>query len=149
MLDREKNQNPPVAIFEPGAILMYLAEKSGKLMPKIQSDKFEVLQWLLFENSKIGPIFGNSKHFMNHATESSPYAVKRFNNECKRICSIIDSQLDENEFLAGDYSIADIAAFPWIKDYEKIGIAEDDIPNICSWLERIGERESTQTGWDA
>jgi GST-like protein len=128
---------------------MYLAEKSGQFMPKLQAEKFEVLQWLLFENSKIGPIFGNTKHFMFHATESVPYAVKRFNSETKRICSIIEKQLGENKFLAGEYSIADMAAFPWIKDYERLGIAEDDIPNICNWLERINKRKATQAGWES
>lgn len=149
ILDREKSQNPPIAIFEPSAILMYLAEKSGQFMPKQQSERFEVLQWLLFENSKIGPIFGNTKHFMFHATESVPYALKRFNNETRRICSIIEKQLGESKFLAGEYSIADMAAYPWIKDYERLGIPEDEIPNICNWLERLGKRKATQAGWES
>ncbi len=149
ILDREKSHNPLIAIFEPSAILMYLAEKSGQFMPKGQSEKFDVLQWLLFENSKIGPIFGNTKHFMFHATESVPYAVKRFNHETKRICSIIEKQLGENKFLAGEYSIADMAAYPWMKDFERFGIDEKEIPNICDWLERINKRQATQTGWEA
>lgn len=150
ILDRSKPAaDDLVAIFEPSAILMYLAEKTGQFMPKIGSEKFDVLQWLLFENSKIGPIFGNSKHFMFNATENVPYAVKRFNNETKRICSIIEKQLTDNKFLAGEYSIADMAAFPWIKEFEKLGIDEDEIPNICDWLERLNKRKATQTGWDA
>jgi len=149
ILDREKAQNSPVAIFEPSAILMYLAEKSGQFMPRQAIEKFEVLQWLLFENSKIAPTFGNTKHFMFHATESVPYAVKRFNSETKRICSIIEKQLGENKYLAGEYSIADIAAFPWIKDFERLGIDEENIPHICDWLDRIGKRKSTQSGWEA
>ncbi len=149
ILDREKSESTPVAIFEPSAILMYLAEKSGQLMPKPQSERFEVLQWLLFESSKIAPTFGNTKHFLFHATESVPYAVKRFNNETKRICSIIEKQLGENKFLAGEYSIADIAAYPWIKDYERLGITEEEIPNICSWLDRLSKRKATQAGWES
>lgn len=149
ILDREAPQGAPIAIFEPSAILMYLAEKSGQFMPKVPAEKFEVLQWLLFENSKIGPIFGNNKHFMFHATETVPYAVKRFNNETKRICSIIEKQLGENKFLAGEYSIADMAAYPWIKDYERLGIPEDEIPNICGWLDRLNQRKATQAGWDS
>lgn len=149
ILDRDKDKSSPIAIFEPSAILMYLAEKSGQLMPKQPAERFEVLQWLLFENSKIGPIFGNTKHFMFHATETVPYAVKRFNNETKRICSIIENQLGENNFLAGDYSIADIAAYPWIKEYERLGVAEEEIPNICAWLTRISQRKATQAGWES
>lgn len=150
MLDREHAEPvPPVAVFEPGAILMYLAEKSGQFMPQSPLEKFEVLQWLLFENSKLGPAFGNSKHFMFHATESSPYAVKRFSHETKRICSIIEQQLADNNFLAGEYSIADIAAFPWLKDFERLGITEEEVPNICSWIERLGNRKAMQVGWEA
>lgn len=149
ILDRSKSQDPPVAIFEPSAILMYLAEKSGQFMPKLQAERFEVLQWLLFENSKIGPIFGNTKHFMFHATESVPYALERFNNETKRICSIIEKQLGENKFLAGEYSIADIAAYPWIKDYERFGIPEGEIPNICDWLTRLNKRKAMHLGWES
>jgi len=149
ILDRSKMQDSPIAIFEPSAILMYLAEKSGQFMPKKEAERFEVLQWLLFENSKIGPIFGNTKHFMFHATESVPYALKRFNNETKRICSIIEKQLGENKFLAGEYSIADIAAYPWIKDYERFGITENEIPNICNWLSRLNKRKATQAGWES
>ncbi len=148
ILDRDKAKKDPIAIFEPSAILMYLAEKSGQFMPKQPAERFEVLQWLLFENSKIGPIFGNNKHFMFHA-ESIPYAVKRFNSETKRVCSIIEKQLGENKFLAGEYSIADIAAFPWLKDYERFGVEEEDIPNICEWVERLGKRKATQAGWES
>lgn len=149
ILDREKPQSPPVAIFEPSAILMYLAEKSGQFMPKMLAERFEVLQWLLFENSKIGPVFGNNKHFTLHATESVPYAVKRFSSETKRLCSIIDKQLGENQFLAGEYSIADIAAYAWIKDYERLGIHPDEIPHICDWLDRLNKRKATQAGWES
>lgn len=149
ILDREGPDNKPFVIFEPGAILMYLAEKSGKFMPKNNSERFDVLQWLLFENSKIGPTLGNTKHFMYHAPEEVPYAVKRFNNEAKRIFSIIENQLSENEFLAGEYSIADIATFPWVKEYERYGISADQIPNMCQWLEKIIERQAVNRGLEA
>lgn len=148
ILDRKQEGEAPVAIFEPSAILMYLAEKSGQFMPKDSSERFDVLQWLLFENSKIGPVFGNTKHFMFHATESVPYAVKRFNSETKRICSIIEKQLADNKYLAGEYSIADMAAFPWLKDFDRLGVSEDEIPGICDWVGRITQRKATQNGWD-
>ncbi|MEO8401975.1 MAG: glutathione binding-like protein [Gammaproteobacteria bacterium] len=149
ILDREGPNEKPFVIFEPGAILMYLAEKSGKLLPTKNSERFDVLQWLLFENSKIGPTLGNTKHFMYHAPEEVPYAVKRFNNEAKRIFSIIENQLSENDFLAGEYSIADIATFPWVRDFERYGISADQIPNMCDWLARVGDRKAVSKGFDA
>ena len=149
ILDRKGPNNEPFVIFEPGAILMYLAEKSGKLMPEKNTEKFDVLQWLLFENSKIGPTLGNTKHFMYHAPEEVPYAVKRFNNEAKRIFTIIEAQLGENDFLAGDYSIADIATYPWVRDYERYGMTADQIPNLCKWLDRIVERKAVNKGIEA
>lgn len=149
ILDRNGPNKKPLVIFEPGAILVYLAEKSGKFMPEKHAERFDVLQWLLFENSKIGPTLGNTKHFKYHAPEEVPYAVKRFNNEAKRIFSILEKQLAENDFLAGDYSIADIATFPWVKEYERYGIEEEDIPSLCAWLERINTRKAVEKGLDA
>lgn len=149
ILDREGLESKPLVIFEPGAILMYLAEKSGRLIPKNHSERLDVLQWLLFENSKIGPTLGNTKHFMYHAPEEVPYAVKRFNNEAKRVFSIIEKQLSENNFLAGEYSIADIAAFPWVKEYERYGIVADQIPHLCAWLEKLTKRKAVNKGLEA
>lgn len=149
ILDREGPGEKPLAIFESGAILLYLAEKSGQLMPKNSLEKIEVLQWLLFENSKIGPTLGHTKHFMYHAPEEVPYAVKRFNNETKRIFSIIEKQLSDNPYLAGSYSIADIATFPWLKDYERYGITHEQIPNICAWIKKINERRAISKGLEA
>lgn len=149
ILDREGPDNKPVVIFEPGAILMYLAEKSGQLIPKNGSARLDVLQWLLFENSKIGPTLGNTKHFLYHAPEEVPYAVKRFNNEAKRVYSIIENQLSENDFLAGDYSIADIATYPWVKEFDRYGMTEDQIPNVLQWLDRINERKAVNKGLEA
>jgi GST-like protein len=146
ILDREGPDNKPLVIFEPGAILMYLAEKSGQLMPEKSAERFDVLQWLLFENSKIGPTLGNTKHFMYHAPEELPYAVKRFNNEAKRIFSIIDKQLGENEYLAGSYSIADIATFPWVHEFERYNISAEQIPNVCQWIDRLNARSAVGKG---
>ncbi len=149
ILDRDGPNNKPLVIFEPGAILMYLAEKSGLLIPKKHTERFDVLQWLLFESSKIGPILGNTKHFMYHAPEEVPYALKRFNNEAKRIFNIIENQLEENDYIAGDYSIADIATFPWVREFERYSMSADQIPNICKWLERITERKAVNKGLEA
>lgn len=149
ILDREGPDDKPLVIFEPGAILMYLAEKSKKLMPQSSSEKFDVLQWLLFESSKIGPILGNTKHFMFHAPEEIPYARKRFNNEAKRIFSIVENQLAENDYMAGDYSIADIATFPWFREHERYGMSSESIPNISGWLQRMLERKAVHSGMEA
>lgn len=149
ILDREGPDKKPLVIFEPGAILMYLAEKSGQFMPKKSAERFDVLQWLLFENSKIGPTLGNTKHFMYHAPEDLPYAVKRFNNEAKRIFSIVEKQLTENEYLAGEYSIADIATFPWVREFERYGMSADQIPNMCAWMDRVNERKAVNKGLEA
>lgn len=149
ILDREGPQDKPLVIFEPGAILMYLAEKSGKLIPKNTARRFDVLQWLLFENSKIGPTLGNTKHFLYHAPEQVPYAVKRFNSETKRIFTIIEKQLSENDFLAEEYSIADIAAFPWVKEHERYDISSSDIPNTLRWLQTLTDRQAVNKGMEA
>jgi GST-like protein len=149
ILDRDGPDQKPVVIFEPGAILMYLAEKSGQFFPKKLLERLDVLQWLLFESSKIGPTLGNTKHFMYHAPEEVPYAVKRFNNEAKRIFTIIENQLAENDFIAGEYSIADIAMFPWVREFDRYTINETHIPNICEWLKRVTDREAVNKGWDA
>jgi GST-like protein len=149
ILDREGPEEKPFVIFEAAAILMYLAEKSGKFMPKQSSAKFDVIQWLLFENSKIGPTLGNTKHFMYHAPEEVTYAVKRFNNEARRVFTIIEKQLSENDFFASEYSIADIATYPWIKEYERYGINSEQVPGICAWLERLSNRKAIHRGFDA
>ncbi len=149
ILDRKGPNDEPLVIFEPSAILMYLAEKSGKLMPEKSSEKFNVLQWLLFENSKIGPTLGNTKHFMYHAPEEVPYAVKRFNNEARRIFSIIEKQLTENDFIAGEYSIADIATFPWVKEYERYGMMSEQVPHICNWLNKVSDRKAVKKGLES
>ena len=149
ILDREGPQNKSFVIFESGAILMYLAEKSRKLMPENSVDRFDVIQWLLFENSKIGPVLGNSKHFMFHAPEEVPYAVKRFNNETKRIFSILETQLTENDYLASEYSIADIATYTWVREYERYGMTAEQVPNLCAWVDRIGSRTAVNKGFAA
>jgi GST-like protein len=149
ILDRNGPNKRPFVIFEAGAILLYLAEKCGKFYPSNSTEKFDVLQWLLFENSKIGPTLGNTKHFMYHAPEPIPYAVKRFNNEAKRIFNIIEDQLGENEFLAGSYSVADIATFPWVKEYERYNVAPETIPNLSLWIDKIQKRKAVIKGLEA
>lgn len=149
IIDRDGPEKQPLVIFESGAILIYLAEKSGKLIPQKGREKYEVLQWLLFENARIGPTLGNTKHFMYHAPEEASYAVKRFNNDAKRLFSILEKQLSENAYLAGEYSIADIATYPWVKEYERYNIDREQVPNLCAWLNKIESRPSVMNGLEA
>jgi GST-like protein len=149
LVDRDGPDNKPFVIFEPSAILLYLAEKSGQFLPENAAGKFDVLQWLLFENSKIGPTLGNTKHFMYHAPEEVPYAVKRFNNEAKRVFAIIEKQLSESDFMTSDYSIADIATFPWVKEYERYGLTKEQIPHTAAWLDKITARNAVHRGLEA
>lgn len=149
ILDREGPDNKPLVIFEPSAILIYLAEKSGQLIPEIRSEKFDVLQWLLFENSKIGPTLGQTKHFMYHAPEEVPYALKRFNTEARRVFSIVEKQLSENEFIAGDYSIADIATYPWVREFDRYGMTAEQLPHLTAWLGRLNDRKAVTKGLEA
>ena len=146
LLDREGPAKQPVVIFETTAILIYLAEKSGKLLPTEALDRLQVLQWLFFESSKIAPTLSHTKHFMYHAPEEVPYAVKRFNTETKRVFSLIEQQLGENEFIAGDYSIADVATFPWLREFTRYGLNAEQVPNISQWVDRLNSRESIVKG---
>lgn len=149
ILDRDGPEKKPLVIFEPSAILMYLSEKSGKLMPKNHLERLDALQWLLFENSKIGPTLSNTKHFMFHAPLDENYAKKRFNNEARRVFMILEKQLEENNYLAGEYSIADIATFPWVKEYERYQLTAEEVPNLCDWISRIEQREAINKGLEA
>ncbi len=129
-------------IFESGAILMYLAEKSGLYMPKSKIQYYQVLQWLMWQIGGLGPMMGQAGHFRNAASEEVPYAKSRYMNETHRLLGVLDKQLEKDDFIAGEYSIADIACYPWIfaasQDY--LGIDMSQYPNINTWSQRIGNR---------
>jgi len=134
-------------LFESGAILLYLAGKTGKLLPRSDRDRYEVLQWVMFQMGTVGPMLGQANHFRQYAPEKVPYAIDRYSNEARRIYGVIDKRLSHSEWLGcGEYSIADIATFPWLRNWHNQGIALDEYPHLKAWFERIAERPAVQRG---
>ncbi|MBT7941798.1 MAG: glutathione S-transferase, partial [Alphaproteobacteria bacterium] len=125
---------------------MYLAEKTGQFMPSEMAARYTVIQWLMFQMGGIGPMFGQAHHFRKYAPEKIPYAVDRYTNEAARLYGVLDRRLAEVEYLAGDYSIADIATFPWTRSYERQGQDLDDFPNVKRWFEAINARPAVERG---
>lgn len=144
LTDSEGPEGKPVTIFESGAILWYLAEKSGQLLPKDISSKLLAMQWLMFQMASIGPMLGQAKHFRLDAPEQLAYPLKRFGDEAKRIYKVLDKRLGEADYLAGEYSVADIAAWPWVRNYQKHGVDLNDLPNVKRWFEKIWERPAVK-----
>jgi len=134
----------PFALSESGAILIYLAEKAGKLL----SPRYETLQWLMFQMAHIGPMHGQAHHFRLQAKEKLPYAIERYEKEADRLYRVLEKQLGKSDFLAGEYSIADIATYPWIMRYFNFGVRLDDYPAAKRWTDRIGERPAVQRGME-
>ena len=146
IVDLEGPGGKPYTVIESGAILMYLAEKHGKFLPKEVAARFEVIQWLMFQMGGIGPIFGQAHHFRRAAKQKVPYAIGRFTDETRRLWGVLDGRLAGNEYLAGDYSVADIATFPWTMRHEWQGIELDEFPNVKRWYEAIDARPAVRKG---
>ncbi len=146
MVDPEGPDGKPYSLFESGAILMYLAEKTGQFMPEASAARYLVIQWLMFQMGTVGPMLGQAHHFRSYAPEPMPYAVDRYTNEARRIYNVIDKRLSEVEYLAGDYSIADMATFPWVRLHERQGVELDDLPNFARWVEAIKARPAVERG---
>jgi GST-like protein len=140
------DQDTGITVFESGAILIYLAEKTGKLLPTDQKNRFLVLEWLMFQMGSVGPMFGQLNHFKRFAPEKIPYAIERYEKETLRLYSVLDKQLSEHEFICGDYSIADIATFPWVASYEFQGLTLNNHPHLKRWFETIQQRPAVQRG---
>jgi GST-like protein len=137
----------PISMFESGAILVYLAGKTGKFMPEGDRERYNVLQWLMFQMGGVGPMLGQAHHFRLYAPEKIPYAIDRYSNEAKRLYGVIDKQLAKSRFIAGpEYSIADIAIFPWLRNWKGQGIDLDDFPKLKRWFEGIEARPAVQRG---
>lgn len=136
----------PLVIFESGAILQYLAEKTGKLMPTDPHGKYRVLQWVYWQIGGLGPIAGQAHHFLRYSPQKIEYAMYRFRTETARLYKVMDKQLGRHEYLAGDYSIADIAAWPWVFRYEWQEQNLDDFPNVKRWFRAIEARPAVQRG---
>jgi GST-like protein len=140
------DQETGIKVFESGAILIYLAEKTGKLLPTEQKSRFQVLQWLMFQMGGVGPMFGQLNHFKRFAPEKLPYAIERYEKETLRIYGVLDKQLQDNEFICGDYSIADVATYPWVAIYEFQGLTLDNYPNLKRWVDMVQQRPAVQRG---
>ena len=146
IVDHDAPGGKPLTIFESGAILMYLAETSGRFMPKDLRGRYQVIQWLMFQMGSIGPMLGQAHHFRQYAPEKLDYAVNRYTNEAKRLYGVLDRRLGETSYLAGDYSIADMAVFPWIRPYERQGQKLEDFPNVKRWFNAIDARPAVKKG---
>lgn len=147
LTDSQGPDGKPIALFESGAILLYLAAKAGQFLPKSDRQKFEVLQWLMFQVGGVGPMLGQAHHFRIYAPEKIEYAVNRYTNEAKRLYGVLNQQLSQQRFIAGNsYSIADIAIFPWLRSWQNQGIDWDDYPQLKAWFDRIEARPAVQRG---
>jgi GST-like protein len=145
--DPQGPDGKPISLFESGAILVYLAAKTGKFMPAGDRGKYEVLQWLMFQMGSVGPMLGQNHHFRLYAPEKLPYAIDRYTNEAKRLYGVIDRRLAQSRYLGGHaYSIADIATFPWLRNWENQGIVLSEYPHLKAWFEQIAERPAVQRG---
>jgi GST-like protein len=136
----------PITVFESGAILQYLAEKTGKFLPPDTAGKYRVLQWLYWQVGGLGPMAGQAHHFLRYAPQKIEYPMHRFRTEVTRLYKVMDKQLARNPYLAGDYSIADIAAWPWVVRHDWQGQDLDDTPNVKRWFETVGARPAVQRG---
>ena len=135
-----------ISVFESGAILIYLADKTGKLMPREGAGRYAVLEWLMFQMGGIGPMLGQAHHFRLYAPEPIQYAIDRYTNESKRLYGVLDRRLADHEYVAGDYSIADIAIMPWLRSPERQGVDIADYPNVRRWRDAIAARPAVQRG---
>jgi GST-like protein len=146
IVDDEGPDGKTFSMFESGAILLYLADKSGRFMPTDALTRYQVLQWLMFQMGGVGPMFGQTHHFLRAAPEPVPYAIARYKKETRRLYGVLDTHLADREHLAGDYSVADIATYPWVARHEWHQVELGDFPNVKRWFDAIGARPAVQRG---
>lgn len=137
----------PISVFESGAILQYLAEKTGQFLPADLRQRVDVMQWLYWQMGGLGPMLGQNHHFSQYAPEKIPYAINRYVKETERLYGVLDTQLSDRAFLAGDYSIADMAAYPWTVPHERQQINLDEFPHVKRWFEAIQSRSAVQRAY--
>lgn len=147
IVDQNGPGGDPISVFESGAILIYLAEKTGQLMPADARRRVQVLEWLMFQMGGIGPMLGQAHHFIKYAPQRIDYAVKRYSNEANRLYGVLDKRLSRHEYVAADeYTIADIAIFPWLRSYTDQGVELDEYANVRRWFDAINERPAVKRG---
>ena len=145
LMDSEGPDGKPISIFESGAMLVYLAAKTGKFMPKSDRAKYEVLQWLMFQMGGVGPMLGQAHHFRIYAPEKIEYGIQRYTNEAKRLYGVMDKRLQTSPWIGGkSYSIADMAIFPWLRSWQNQGIDWADYPHLKAWFDKIAARPAVQ-----
>lgn len=144
IVDRETG----TALMESGAIMIYLADKAGALLPREGEGRYRVLEWLMWQMGGVGPMLGQAHHFLRFNPGKAPYAEERYANEARRLYRVLDERLAERDFVAGEYSIADIAIWPWISRFEWQGIAIAEFPNVVRWYRAIAQRPAVQRGYD-
>ncbi len=146
IVDPEGPTGAPFSLFESGAILIYLSEKSGRFQPTESVARLRCLEWLMWQMGNYGPMLGQAHHFRRFAPEKIPYAIERYSKEAARLYGVLDKRLGEEEFLAGDYSIADIATYPWAARHPWQGIALEDYPNVKRWYDTLSARPAVERG---
>ena len=146
IVDQEGPEGKPLALFESGAILLYLSWKTDKFLPRGIVEQFEVIQWLMFQMGGVGPMFGQTHHFLRSAPEPVPYAIERYSKETRRLYGVLNNRLEGREFLGSEYSVADIATYPWVARYDWHKVDLNNFPAVKSWFERIGSRPPVQAG---
>ena len=138
----------PLPVFESGAILLYLAEKIGRFIPEDVRGRMEAIEWLFWQMGGLGPMAGQNHHFSQYAPEKIPYAIERYVKETSRLYGVLDRRLEDREFVAGDYSIADMAIYPWIVPHERQGQNLADFPNVARWFEKVGTRPAVKRAYE-
>jgi len=146
IVDPEGPGGEPISVFESGAILQYLGRKFGRFYPSDERERVEVEQWLFWQVGGLGPMAGQAHHFRNYASEKIPYAIERYTNECNRLYGVMDKRLADRDFLAGDYSIADMASIGWVKSHEGQGQDLNNFPHLKRWFDRMLARPAVQRG---
>jgi GST-like protein len=147
LVDPEGPDGKPISLFESGAILLYLASKTGKFLPRSDRARFEVLQWLMFQMGGVGPMLGQNHHFRIYAPQKIDYAIDRYTRETQRLYGVMNQRLASSKFIAGNtYSIADIAIFPWLRNWKNQGIDWADYPHLKAWFDKIAERPAVKRG---
>jgi len=146
IVDSDGPNGIPYSLFESGAILLYLSDKTGRFLPQKKTQRFEAIQWLMFQMGGVGPMFGQVHHFLRAAPEPVPYAIERYSKETRRLYGVMDKQLGGRDWLASEYSVADIATYPWVARHEWHKVDLADFPNVKRWFEVIAARPAVQRG---
>ena len=147
IIDPDGPDGKPISMFESGAILLYLAAKTGRFLPTDVRGRYQALEWLMFQMGSVGPMLGQAHHFRLYAPEKLPYAIDRYSNEAKRLYGVIERRLTHTAWLGGaDYSIADIATFPWLRSWQNQGVVIEEYPHLKRWFDTIAERPAVQRG---